>query len=296
MRRQILNYVLIFIFYLVYGFRICDCFAQDKIVAVVNNDIVTQKDLERLSKFLRLQTQKEFSEEELLERLIEDRLILQVALKENLQVNKNHIDMRIERIKKEYKTIEEFNNVLEREGLSLADLELKIKEQTLMYKIIDTKVRSKISISPQEITDYYLEHAQNFVEPEKRKLLVLNIEDKTLADRINKEFSNFKSFEEISSEYLLEIRDMGWVDKEQLRPEISEVIFRLKRGEFSPLLDLEGKFYIFKVEDISEEKELTLKDVQESIYYILFEEKMEEELTRWLEELKKNSFVKIYED
>jgi len=270
-------------------------FAQDKIVAIVNNEIITQKDLDDFSNFMRWEMKKEYSKEELLERLIEDRLILQAALKEDLKVSPERIKARIEGIKKSYKSKEEFEDTLLNRGLSLSDLESKIREQILMYDIVEKKIKSKISILPQEVTDYYLNHPTEFTEPEKRKVLGLNIEDAILADKIRKDFSNFKNFEEISLKYSLEIKDLGWVRRDQLREEISEVVFRLKKDEFSPVLSLDGRYYIFKLEEISKEKKIPLKDVSESIYSLLFEEKMKKGLEDWLQELKRNSLIKINE-
>jgi len=270
-------------------------FAQDRIVAVVNDEIITQKDLDDFSNFMRLQTQKEYLKSELLEILIEDRLILQAALKENLEVLPERINARIESIKRSSRSMEDFENTLKNKGLSLSDLESKIKEQILMYDIIERKIRSKIFVSPQEITNYFLDHPTEFIEPEKRRILSLNIEDHNLANKIKEEFSNFKDFADIASEYSLKIEDLGWLNKEQLRPEISEVIFKLKKGEISSILSLDDRFHIFKVEEILEERRMSLKDCQEEIYNLIFEERMEIALEDWLKELKENSYIKVYE-
>ena len=69
-----------------------ECYAQDKIVAVVNNDIITRKDLSDFMNFMRMQLSHQYKGKELdakvaetkrglLDKLIEDHLILQEAKK-----------------------------------------------------------------------------------------------------------------------------------------------------------------------------------------------------------------------
>jgi hypothetical protein len=57
--------------FLIYGFTFfvlfftLNCFAQGKIVAIVNNDVITEKDLNDFVNFMRIQLSEEFKGKEL---------------------------------------------------------------------------------------------------------------------------------------------------------------------------------------------------------------------------------------
>jgi len=130
------------------------CVAQDKVVAVVNNEIITQKDLDGFISFMRVQLARDHSQErleeeintmkqDLLQRLIEDRLILQEARKSNITVDKTRIKAKIAELKRAHSSEAEFREFLAMQGMTEADLEQKMREQMMTYEIIDKRIREK---------------------------------------------------------------------------------------------------------------------------------------------------------
>lgn len=274
------------------------------LVAIVNTDVITQKDLDDFINFMRMQMSAQYSKQEieqrintmladLINRLIEDRLILQAAYKENIIVSPARIKARAEQIKKNYPSEADFQNALVLQGLNLADIELKIKEQLLMAQIIDERVRSEIVVRPQEVTDYYYAHIDDFNIPEQRQVRCLIINDSNLAEHIHNTISEYKDFDQIVERHSLEINDFGWVVSGQLRKEIAEAVFNLEAGELSPLLDLDQGFYIFEVKAIKPPGKMQLSETQEQINRIIFETKMQKALVEWLEELKSKAYIEI---
>ena len=163
--------------------------AQDKIVAVVNDDIITRKDLTDFINFMRMQLSHQYKGKELdakvaetkrglLDKLIEDHLILQEAKKEDVKVEDNRLKAKMNEIRRHYGSDEEFQNDLSRQGLVPADVENKIREQMLMYNIIEAKVRSKVVIRPDEVTKFYDSKENNIMIPELRQVTksVLKVE------------------------------------------------------------------------------------------------------------------------
>lgn len=282
-------------------------FAQDGVKAIVNNEVVTKDDLESFINFMRIQMAELYSTEEvnqrinqmlpdLLERLIEDRLILQAASKENIIIEPTRIRARIDEIKKNYSSDADFENALASQGLVLADLQIKLKEQLLMFEIINRKIRSKVKVNPQEVTDYYLVHAQDFIEPEQLRVVYLSIKDPPLIERIKKDSSSKPDLDKIAGNYSLEIVNLGWVTRSQLKPEIANAVLNLKAGESSELLNQDDNFYIFKVEESKPETKLSLSEVQGKIYNLIFEKRMQESLVEWLNELKSKAYIVIKKD
>ncbi|MFH1640735.1 MAG: SurA N-terminal domain-containing protein, partial [Candidatus Omnitrophota bacterium] len=190
-------------------------YAQDKIVAIVNNDIVTQKDLNNFLNFSRLQFADKYNPEELedklksiepdlLNKLIDDRLILQEAKKEKISVDQNRVKARITDIRKLYGSDREFQNALLAQGLVQADIETKIKEQMLIFAVIDTKVKRRIIINPSEVTDYYENNKKDFILPEQREFDSLGSDNENKAREISQKLKSGGELEELAKKNSLE--------------------------------------------------------------------------------------------
>jgi parvulin-like peptidyl-prolyl isomerase len=230
---------------------------------------------------------------DLLERLIEDRLILQEAKKNNISTDQNRIKARINEIRQHYATDADFQNELKKQGLVQADIETKISDQMLMYDIIDQKIRKLIIIRPDEVTDFYNNNKKDFLSGEQRELRVITFDNKDLANTFYSDLKSGQKLEDLASRDQLTVDKLNVTHRGEFKKEIEDIIFKLNLSETSEPLALDSKFYIFELEKIIPSKQLTLSEVQDKIHAYLFEKKMQEELTKWLDELKKQSYIKI---
>jgi parvulin-like peptidyl-prolyl isomerase len=278
--------------------------AENKIVAVVNNDVITSRDLHDFMNFMYIQLSQKLSQQDLenkteamksdaLNKLIEDRLILQEAKKEDISADENRVKARLHELRSRYFSDEEFQKELVRQGLTQADLETKIREQILIYTLVETKIRSKITVTPKEVTAFYEENEQEFLEPESRRVESLVIKDDNLLLDVINSLKEGMGFEEVSKKYSLEINNPGLVKKGQLKKEFEDVIFALSPSVISDPVRSENAYYFFKVDEVIPSKTYTLTEVQDQIYNIIFGEKMTRELTKWLEGLREKSYVEI---
>jgi parvulin-like peptidyl-prolyl isomerase len=288
-------------------YAICHIYAQNKIVAIVNNDIITQKDLNDFMNFMRIQLSDEYADEELeekiqimkvdlLNKLIEDRLILQEAKKNNIKINENRVKAKINEIKSRYPYETEFQNALTRQGLVQADIEVRIREQLLMYHVVEQKVRQKIVVRPEEVTAFYNTNKKELVLPEARELEVTTLENENLAKTFADNFKKGEKLEDLATKYPITLNQLRVLQGEELRKDIEEIVFNLKIGEVSDPVKVDDKYYIFKLNNIIPPKQLNLSEVQDKINAFLFDRKFQEELKNWLDELKEESYIKILQD
>jgi parvulin-like peptidyl-prolyl isomerase len=295
----------IFVFY-AFSFALT-CFGQDKIVAIVNNDVITQKDLSDFVNFMRVQLAAEYKGEELenkiqsmkldlLDKLIEDRLILQEAKKNDIKIDDSRIRARIDEIRKRYASDMEFQEALDRQGLVQADLELRIREQILMYNIIDMKIRSKILIKPAEITDFYQKNTQEFILPQQREFQTISIGEESLAKEIYNNLKSGQELQDLAKKYSLSVNKIKAEKGGQLRKDIEEIVFKMNPGDVSQPTQIEDQYYIFRLDNIIPPTQQSLSEVQDKIHAFLFNKKMQEEMTKWLDELKVTSYIKILQD
>jgi len=285
----------------------CQLFAQDEIIAIVNEDAITQKDLNDFINFIRIQLSEEFKGEEmeskiqsmkldLLDKLIEDRLILQEAKRNKIKIDESRVKARIDEIRKRYPSDAEFQNALSLQGMTQADIELKIKEQLLMYTIIDINVRSKIVVKPTEVTDFYQKNIEKFNTPEQREIASITIDKEEIANDIFNSLKNGGDLNNIASKYSLAVNKISIHQDEELKKEIKDAIFKLNPGEVSQPIKIDNSFYIFRLDNIVMARQQKLSEVQEKIQSFLYDIKMQENLSKWLDELKKRSYIKIFQD
>jgi parvulin-like peptidyl-prolyl isomerase len=278
--------------------------AEDKIIAVANNEIITRRDLEDFTNFMNMQLSSEYEGEELknkvneikpelLNKLIEDRLILQQARKENLIVEPARIKARVAQMQSRYPSETIFLNALSDQGLTLRDIERRIEEQLLILDMIEAKVKNKIVINPREVTEFYQLHAGELVMPESRSVDALAIKEENQIEKIKELIAQGMDFDKISTVYNTEINKLGVVSRGQLKKEIEDAVFNLDAAAVSQPLELNGQYFIFRVERVMPERNYTLAEAQEAIYSRLYELKIKERLVQWLSELKEKSYVDI---
>lgn len=299
----VLSFVLAVFCLLSFG-SLSSIYAEDKIVAIVNNEVITQKDLDDFLNFMRMQLSRDYKGKELetkvaerrkdlLNRLIDDRLILQEANKEKVVYDVSRVKARVAEVKKRYNSDAEFQADLMKQGLTQADIEKRIKEQFLMFIIIEGKVRNKVSVAPVEVTNFYEQNKNDFVAPVGRELDAFAFENEDLAKSFSYSLRSGQKAEDLASRYPFTVNRISVGTGEMLKKEIDEAVASLGLNEDSGPVRIEGKYYVFRVTDIIPSRVLSLGEVQNEIHAFLIEKKTQEKLASWLDELKKKSYIKI---
>jgi len=282
-------------------------YAEDKIVAVVNKEIITQKDLNDFLHFTRMQLADQYKGKELeqkiqsmkmdlLNKLIEDRLILKEARVNNIQIDEARIKSRINELKSHYSSELDFQRSLAEQGLTQADLENKIRDQFLTFGIIDHKIRSKIVVNPSEVTDFYEKNKQEFIIPEERDFLVVATDKKELADDVYTQLTKGTPLKELQDKFSLSVDSIKAIKGGEYSKDIEEVMFGLSAGGVSKPLAVNNVFYIFILDKINPPRQRSLFEAQDLVYKFLLENKMQQALIKWLNELKSQAYIKIIQN
>lgn len=295
---------IMFLIFSLPGLTITATYAQDKIIAVVNCDVITQKDLDDYTNFMRMQLSQDYSgklldekiesmRSEFLNKLIEDRLILQEAKKNNVIIDTNMVKARIEEIKKSYSSDADFQEALTQQGLVLADLQERLEDQMMMIGIIDKEVRDKLRVSPVEVTEFYQAQEKEFQVPEQWEFSTLSFEDDTLTRKIPGELKKGATLEDLEKKYSLSLNKLNAEKNGQLRKEIAVNVFKLKPGEFSEPIKVEDKYFIFRLDKIIPPQQLSLSEVKDKVHALVMNAKMEKAIADWLARLKEQAYIKI---
>lgn len=288
----------------------------DKIVVVVNDEVITQGEIDRMLEPVYQQYRAVYSGDELIEKLeeasrkvvdqlIEDRLMLSEAKKQNIEVDDKDIEARIDDIKKRVGSQEQFERALAEQDLTVKGLRTRYKEQMMTRKLIDQKVGSRVKVTPVEINDYYSKHIDEFVQPEELKVSNILIRPKSEQDsqkaldsakeilRRLREGGDFAGLAKEYSEgpYASDGGGMGYVKKGDLLPEIETVIFSMKEGEVSEVVQTSLGYHIFKVEEKRARKVRELSEVRREVEEAVFRDKIKSKLKGWIEGLRKNAYI-----
>lgn len=290
----------------------------NKFVAVVNDEVITQQDIDQLLSVLYAQYSQEYKGDELLQKMedvkkdilnqvIEDKLVLSRAKELGIKVTESEINERLDYIKKGFPSENEFYNTLETQGITIANLKDRYRDQIMMKKMVDYEVKSRVSVLPSEISDYYERHKSQFKEGDKYKVknILIKAKDdvgfelaKVEIDDVYtklKEGGDFDDLAKLHSQGPNADKggDMGYIEKGQMLEELDNAIFKLKSGEFSEPVKSGIGYHIFKIEDIKYGRQAGLEDVQKDIQMVLFQDKFKTQVKNWLADLKKKAYISI---
>ncbi len=288
----------------------------DKIAIVVNNEVITQGEIDRLLAPIyeqykplyhgdELIQKLEEARQKIIEQLIEDKLMLSEAKKLNIEIDDRDVEGRLDETIKRFGPKERFEQALSEQHLTLKDLRSRFKEQLMTRRLIDQKIGSRIMVTPVEIQNYYDKHINEFVQPEEIKLwniLVklkpgLNAEKASeLAKEILKRLQTGEDFAGLAKIYsegpnAVDGGLMGYVKRGELLPEIEKAVFNLKDGEISDIIQTSLGYHIFKLEERRASRTLPLPEVRHEIEEAIFREKVRGKIKGWIEGLKKNAYI-----
>ena len=285
--------------------------ADDAIIAVVNDETITLKDLKEYLNAIYLQLVSDGKNEEQIQKimtdyeingidqLIDDKLLVDEANKKQMQIRPKLIDERLLQMKSHYPSEKEFLDALAEDGLTVGDLKNRVTDQLKKKYIIETQVRSQIQVNPQEVTDYYQKHFTEFQSAEKVDLDSIFVaykdnrdEAATKANQALGLLKQGRNFLEVDKEFS-DAPSIGLIEKGQLLPALEETIFKLKESEASALVETDKGIYIFKVNKKIPAKASTLEDAKDQIDNILFQKKFQDRLGNWLKDLRKKAYVEV---
>ena len=295
----------------------------DRIVAVVNDDIVTLSELnEQMQPYLEQirarnlpadqEQQMLFTvREKMLDGLIDQKLTDQEIKKASINVSDAEITATIERIKESrFLTDEDLRHILEQQGLSMEAYRSQIKTQILRTKLINIEVKSKIVITQEDVDAYYKNHPEVYGGEKKYHLrnillkppiMANEAEEKAFRKKMETIVENLKkgaSFEKMAREYsqsplAADGGDLGAFELKSLSPEIRGAVEKLKPGQFTDILSTDQGYQLFYIENIIESPSKPLKEVSGEIREKLFSEIVDSRFQSWLKDLRKESHIRI---
>ncbi len=295
----------------------------DRIVAVVNDDVITLTDvqeegLQAIRRIVQetLGAERErllrSTERQILDELILRRLQLQEAKKEKIETTPAEIQSAIEELKKRngLNSDEELRAALSREQLSEEQFRRGIADQVMLTKLVARRVRSKVVVLDEEVQQYYEQRQDQFREIPQfkiRHLLVATSSQATPGElsharkRIEEAQALLKTgtqFATVAKQYaegpLASSSGEVWAMKRgDLAPELEQAALTLPIGQPSDIITTPAGFHLIVVEERVPGQTLSFDQVKERLRALLFEQKTEAKFKEWIESLRTKANVEM---
>jgi hypothetical protein len=178
----------------------------DRIVASVNNDVITFSEFEQAVAFnVALGGKKEENlRAETLEGLINRRLLIQEAYRlKFVEVSEQDIGAEIEKLKQRLGTDTAFAAFLAKLDMTREQLGLMLGERLLVERFVEKKIGLYVRVSRDEAQDYFNNHPTGFKDkrfPEVQKAITTMLTDRKLEQQVTQYLAELKSKADIRRE------------------------------------------------------------------------------------------------
>jgi foldase protein PrsA len=240
----------------------------------------------------------------------------QEAQKMGITISQKDIDTKLSQIKKQYFKGDEkaYLAQLKKQGLTQDEVDSDIKDQLISTKLFD-KVTSGVTVTSKEIADYYKSHIKTYQRPEERTVRHILISvcgpntpggvkcrsdaaAKAFADKLYNQLQGGANFAALAKKYSGDTgsAQMGGkltITRGQTVPTFDQTAFLLGVGTISHPVKTTYGYHI--IEPISKTKPASttpLSQVQAAIKQTLLQQRKQEKMAKWVNDIKKQFDVK----
>ena len=296
----------------------------DRIIAVVNDDIITLRDLNTALEPYQKNIEDNYkgndkdavikqTKDTLFQRLIDNILIEQEAKKSGISVtvkDEDVMNVLNDILNKQKLSTQDFSKNLAKEGKSIESVKQEIRSQIVRMRLLRREVKDKIMVSDAEIGEYYDKHRQEYEGKEsvrmKQLLLLMPPDaDKTVRAKVRKEALHLRElimsgepFDLVAAKYsqgpaAQQGGDVGFIEKGTIIPEVEAAAFSLPLEQVSELIETSVGFHIIKVVDKKGAGLKPIAMVREEIKAKIEDEKLDKKFDEWISSVRAKSHLEV---
>jgi peptidyl-prolyl cis-trans isomerase SurA len=290
----------------------------NRIVARINNDIITQRQFERKQQEMREELTQHYNGAELEAQYREQNAnLLRSMIDEDLMVQKaKDLDINVETdVVKQLDQIREENHMasqqdlekaVEAQGLVWEDFQDQIRRRLLMQQVIERMVGSRITPTHEEAQKYFEAHQQDFASPAGIRLaeiLISNSKDKRTPEDVEKraqealaELKSGAKWEEVVKKYSDNtdagpVGDIGFFKQGTMAPAVETAVTKLDLNDYSSIIPTQYGDVILKVLEIRSAGVPKFEEVEQRVDEALYNQKIQGDLRNYLSQLRRESYI-----
>ena len=247
----------------------------DRIVAIVDNDVIMQSQLEQRLREVEQTIEKrgaempprEVMQQQVLERLITENLQLQIGDRSGIRISDEELNQALATIaQRNNMTLDQFRSALAADGLSLETAREQIRREMVISRVRQRRIAERVQVSNQEVENFLasdlgkLQLSEEYrlaniliPVPESSDSEAIQAAEKSAADTYQQlqqgaDFARL-AVSRSASENALEGGDMGWRKAAQLPPPFDTQVRELAVGEVTQPVRTPPGFIILKLLD-----------------------------------------------
>jgi parvulin-like peptidyl-prolyl isomerase len=298
----------------------------DGIAATVNGRVITRgeaREAVAARRFLIARQEKnpaerrrllQEAEREGLEDLIDRELILSEFEKKGGSMREHYVDAEVNRfIRENYNNDRKaFLKELREAGVTLRKFRETREQQLIVSYMQADTVRNTPPPTPSEVNAYYQRNVADYREEGQVRLRTITIpksppgdltasesSQRALAADILRRIRAGSDFSEMARQYSADSvakdgGDRGYIGRDTLRQDLTDVAFSLKTGEVSDILEDSRNYYILYVEDRRYGRTAPLSEVRDEVERRVQQEQQKKLVDAWLDRLRRRAVIRYY--
>ncbi len=288
----------------------------DGIAAQVGADIVLVSEVTRMVAPMEAQMRAAGAKDsdiavvqaDVLERLIERRLVEQVVRRMELEATDAEVDQAVAAIASENGlSVDQLRQSLTGHDLSWESYREKIRGEIQRTKILNGMVRSKVKVEEQQVRDLYSERysgqRKGGSEMHLRHLVVVagdevgrtqeeacgTVQGALVRIRAGQPFTDLAR--EISDSNPQAGGDVGWVHEEDIAPWMADAVRGLEAGQVSEVIEMPFGCNLFEVVERRGFEPVSFEDAEQALWAEVYDQQLEIEYGKWIDELRGHTYI-----
>jgi peptidyl-prolyl cis-trans isomerase SurA len=283
----------------------------DRIVAQVNDDIITMSELQHMAKTFEAQAgvkpkgiDEKKMHQEMLEALIDRKLAKAEAKRRGIVVSDKEIDAAMAQFRQRNNIADDatFAKGLAQAGLSVKEFRQQLADQMTQERLLVMVVGTKVSVSDTDVRRLYdqqfktggtqvhivtlrMPFPPGATEAQKEEI-------KQQAEAILSAVKRGESLAAAADKFSLKTSDVGFVSQSDLDPRLAEYLNKLKPKEVAPILTQEG-IQLMQVMGRRSGEARPFEEAAPEIRRILQQQEMEKYFTEWVKTLRDKAHIKV---
>jgi parvulin-like peptidyl-prolyl isomerase len=293
----------------------------DRVVAVVNQEIITWSEVEKWINPLkekivaedRLEKQEQMQAlcREVLEKLIEEKLVDQEVKKSGVKISSKEIEAAVEEVKRRnHITQQDLEKALAAEGLTMEAYKKQLEKSMQRQRLIHRSVKVEAKAEEKQLREFYQKNMNRYRTNETYRpgqiLFVIPKEAtpeqiREIRKKCQGVLERIKKGEDFGEMALLysedpsrkDHGDLGYFRKGELLPVFEREALRLKVGEVSGIIRTEFGFHIIKLLDRKGVDPLPFEEVIERVKADYHNREIEKAYREYMSTLKEKAVIEI---
>jgi len=287
----------------------------DKIVAVVNSDVITQSELTQRMAIAKAQLAKAnepISDEsklrsKVLDSLIDRALELQLAKRNKIVISDEEFSRAIESIaKSNHMTLAKMKEAMAKEGVSFDTFSKELREELLFNRLYQQAFGRQIVVSDKEI-DEIMQHPTK-LDPNLQEYHVVDIlipiPDKAshaqvqkLKDKAMQTLDKLHAGADldtiIKADASIKRDDLGWRRLTGLPTTFASEVIKIQVGSVAGPIEAPNGYHLLKLAAVRGGENNKIKFTREQAQELAFRKKIQERTVPWLKEVRAGAYIKI---